>query len=140
MIASLNIYFLEVIMKLLSATLVLFLFLVSAIPVQAGYMGGYGSEQPQPAATPVDDSSVTITSPKNGAITGSDVSISWILKKGSHGDHVHLFVDGTLIGPERESPYELKGLKPGKHTIELKTATKQHVLLGPSDSVTITVQ
>lgn len=127
-------------MKLLSATLILSLFLVSAIPVQAGYMGGYGSEPPQPAATQKDDSSVTITSPKNGSTTSSTVTVSWILKKGSHADHVHLYLDGTLQGPKYGDSYDLKGLTPGKHTVELKTATKDHVLLGPSDSVTFTVQ
>ncbi len=127
-------------MKILLSVAVIVLFLFGAVSAQAGYMGGYGNESPAPAAQK-DDSSVTITSPKNGSTSSSTVTVTWILKKGSHADHVHLYLDGKNTGPKKNmDSYTLTGLAPGKHTIELRTATIDHVELGPSDSVTVVVK
>lgn len=133
-------------MNLLPISFLLSSLLLSAIPAYAQDLSmGYKTEEPPktaPAATPtaMDDSSVAITSPKKDQMTGPDVAVMWELKKGSKADHVHLYLDGTLKGPQYGDSYQLKGLKPGKHTIELKTTTKGHDILGPSDSVTITVE
>ncbi len=37
---------------------------------------------------------LTITSPRNGEIVGSTVSLTYTLQKGTKGNHIYAFVDG----------------------------------------------
>ena len=46
-----------------------------------------------------NESIVTIASPQNGDMVGSPVDLKYELKKGTHGNHVHVYVDGHY--PER---------------------------------------
>ncbi len=126
-------------MKLLSASLVLLMFVLTAIPAYSEYSSTSKTQKNTPAEQK-DDSSVSITSPMNNMATGSTVKVTWLLKKGSHAAHVHFYLDGKNLGPKTGDSYTLTHLKPGKHTIILKTASAGHSELGPSDSITITVQ
>lgn len=126
-------------MKLLSALLILIISLIMTLPAYCNETSKSAKAQSAPV-NGQDDSSVSITSPMNNMGTGSTVKVTWMLKKGSHAAHVHFYLDGKNLGPKTGDSYTLTHLKPGKHTILLKTASSGHSELGPSDSITITVQ
>lgn len=91
-----------------------------------------------PAANAVE-TSVKITSPKNGATVKSPFDLKYIYHKGPRANHVHVYVDGDLYKPTHDNPVSMD-LPSGKHVITVKAASKHHHILGPKDSITVTVQ
>jgi hypothetical protein len=84
---------------------------------------------------------VVITSPTDGAtVQGLIIDLAMTVDKGSHGDNVHLYVDGKFEAIVKGDHYQLKGLPEGTHRIDAKLATRKHEELGPSASVTFTVE
>jgi hypothetical protein len=89
---------------------------------------------------------VSITSPANGATVGRDVQVSWNTNEQlgppeSGRDHVHVFVDGhsndyTVVGG---NSFTVKGLTPGKHTIDVTLQHADHSPAGAQDEVDVTV-
>ena len=88
-------------------------------------------------ATDNDGSILTIVSPKNGEVVGEQVKITYELKKGTQGDHVHAYVDGKY---QKGFEGTLMGLTPGMHKITLKVANSDHDVLATSDSIEIEVK
>lgn len=85
--------------------------------------------------------SVAIISPRpNQVCTGNKVAVNWRADMGKDGNHVHLYLDGKLLGPKYGSSYTLSNLSPGKHTVELRLATKNHQELGPRSKVSFMVK
>jgi Cu/Zn superoxide dismutase len=79
------------------------------------------------ALQPAEGASVKVVSPKSGqVITGDKVPLEFKLTKGKRGAHVHAYVDGEIMGMFESEKGTLNGIKPGKHTLELRVVTADH--------------
>ena len=57
------------------------------------------------------------------------------------GQHVHAYIDGELMGMFDSAQGTLTGVKPGKHTLELRVVTADHnTELDAIDKVEFTVR
>lgn len=93
-----------------------------------------------------DSPEVTITSPSNGEDVGSDVVVSWdasteLGEPDTGRNHVHVFVDGeendyTVVGGNE---FEVEGLSPGEHTINVTLQHADHSDAGAEDEVEVNV-
>ena len=113
----------------------------------AGLLAGCGDQSSSGGSSSGSDSpSVSITSPKEGDTVGSDFMVKWDSNV-SLGDpdtgkhHIHIFVDGatsdyTVVGG---SEYEVKGLSPGKHTVDVTLQNADHSPTGAEDEVDVNV-
>jgi hypothetical protein len=82
---------------------------------------------PQSALQPAEGASVKIVSPKAGdVLKGDQIPLEFKLTKGKRGEHVHAYVDGELMGMFKTTKGTLNGIKPGKHTLELRVTTADH--------------
>lgn len=84
-----------------------------------------------------DGSTITITSPKDGAKVGDTFELKYELAKGSKSEHAHVYLDGQ---PQKKFPGTFKGLSKGKHEIKVQAATHDHDHLSASDTITVEVQ
>jgi len=86
---------------------------------------------------PPEGASVKIVSPKAGEILkGDKVPLQFKLTKGKRGEHVHAYVDGEMMGMFKSEKGTLTGIRPGKHTLELRVVAKDHQTeLDASDKV-----
>ncbi|TMA11963.1 MAG: hypothetical protein E6J89_06200 [Deltaproteobacteria bacterium] len=116
---------------------------VSALS-QEGHMKGMDMPMKQPAKKPAksalqpaEGASVKIVSPKAGEILkGDKVPLQFKLTKGKRGEHVHAYVDGEMMGMFKSEKGTLTGIRPGKHTLELRVVAKDHQTeLDASDKV-----
>lgn len=90
--------------------------------------------------------SLTITSPSDGDSVPGTFTVAWdssedLGEPDTGLDHVHLYVDGasddyTVVGG---SEFELSGLAPGEHTIEVSLQHADHSSAGAEDEVDVTV-
>jgi hypothetical protein len=79
------------------------------------------------ALQPAEGASIKIISPAKGQILkGDKVSLEFKLTKGKRGNHAHAYVDGELMGMFESEKGTLNGIKPGKHTLELRVVAKDH--------------
>ena len=90
--------------------------------------------------------SITITSPKEGAVLqGSGNKLEYNLHPSPNGNHLHIYVDDQdpIIGRKVSGcpcSIDLPALAPGKHVIVVKEATAGHSLTGVQGKVTVTVK
>lgn len=100
------------------------------------------SEKTPPKSTlkPAQGASVKIISPKAGQVVkGDSVPLEFKLTKGKIGEHVHAYVDGEMAGMFKDAKGTLNGIKPGRHTLELRVTTGDHKTeLDATDKVTFT--
>lgn len=91
---------------------------------------------------PAQGASVKIISPKSGQIIkGDSIALEFQMKKGKIGEHVHAYVDGEMAGMFKTAKGTLTGIKPGKHTLELRVATGDHnTELDATDKVSFTTK
>ena len=76
---------------------------------------------------PPEGARINILSPTKGqVITGDKVPIEFKLTKGKRGHHAHAYVDGQLMGMFESQKGTLNGIKPGKHTLELRVVADDH--------------
>ncbi|HET7194320.1 MAG TPA: hypothetical protein VFI99_04965 [Nocardioides sp.] len=113
----------------------------------AGLLAGCGDQSSSGASSSGSDSpSVSITSPSEGDTVGSSFTVKWDSNV-SLGDpdtgkhHIHIFVDGatsdyTVVGG---SQFEVTGLSPGKHTVDVTLQNADHSPTGAEDQVDVTV-
>jgi hypothetical protein len=81
----------------------------------------------KPAPKPAEGASVKIISPTTGQLLkGDKVPIEFKLTKGKQGHHVHAYVDGELMGMFESEKGTLNGIKPGKHTLDLRVLMADH--------------
>lgn len=94
------------------------------------------------ALQPAEGASVKIVSPKSGqVITGDKVPLEFKLTKGKRGAHVHAYVDGEMMGMFESEKGTLNGIKPGKHTLELRVVTADHnTELNATDKINFTTK
>jgi hypothetical protein len=85
---------------------------------------------------------VKIIAPKEGQIfNGDSVPLEFAMTKGKRGEHVHAYVDGELMGMFRGNRGTLTGIKPGRHTLELRVGTADHQTeLNATDKVSFTTR
>ena len=82
----------------------------------------------KPARKPAEGASIKIISPRKGQVLkGDKVPIEYKLTKGKRGHHAHAYVDGELMGMFESEKGTLNGIKPGKHTLELRVVAADHV-------------
>jgi len=82
---------------------------------------------PKTTLHPAEGAAVKIITPKEGQVfEGDAVPLEFTMKKGQRGEHVHVHVDGELMGMFKTTNGTLTGIKPGKHTLELRVATTGH--------------
>jgi hypothetical protein len=116
---------------------------LSAVAVLAGgLLAACGGSSNASGGSP----DLSITSPANGATVGSNVAVSWDTSEQlgppeTGRDHVHVFVDGhsndyTVVGG---NSFTVKGLTPGKHTIDVTLQHADHSSAGAEDKVDVTV-
>jgi hypothetical protein len=91
---------------------------------------------------PAQGASVKIVSPRAGqTIKGDAVALEFKLTKGKVGEHVHAYVDGEMAGMFKGSKGTLNGIKPGRHSLELRVVTGDHnTELDATDKVTFTTK
>jgi hypothetical protein len=103
------------------------------------------SSEKAPAQTtlqPAQGASVKIISPKaNQVFKGDKIPLQLKLTKGKHGDHIHAYVDGELVGMFKSEKGTLNGIKPGQHTLEVRVVTADHnTELDATDKISFTVK
>ncbi len=96
----------------------------------------------KPVLQPAQGARVQIVSPKAGQVVkGDKVPLQFKLTKGKRGEHVHAYIDGEMMGMFSSEKGTLNGIKPGRHTLELRVVTADHnTELDASDRVTFTTQ
>ena len=96
----------------------------------------------KPALKPAEGAGIKILAPaKNQVFKGDKVAIQYKLTKGKRGHHAHAYVDGELMGMFESEKGTLNGIKPGKHTLELRVVADDHTTeLDASDKVEFTVK
>ena len=94
------------------------------------------------APKPAEGASIKILAPTKGQVLkGDKVPIEYKLIKGKRGHHAHAYVDGELMGMFETDKGTLNGIKPGKHTLELRVVTDDHKTeLEAKDSVQFMVK
>jgi hypothetical protein len=97
------------------------------------------TQEPLKAA---EGASVKIVSPRQGQSFKEDqVPIQFKLTRGKRGHHVHAYVDNELVGMFDSDKGMLNGIKPGKHTLELRVVADDHKTeLDAKDTVGFTVK
>jgi len=76
---------------------------------------------------PAEGARINLLSPTKGqVIKGDKVPIEFKLTKGKRGHHAHAYVDGQLMGMFESEKGTLNGIKPGKHTLELRVVADDH--------------
>jgi hypothetical protein len=116
--------------------------LASMSMVSGEALAFYHKDKPAQTITAVSGGKVVIHSPEDGAtVSGDSLKVSFeIADKGKRGDHVHVFLNGKLLKPVYGKSHTIKGLEKGEHTIEVKLASKNHIILGPKAAVLVTVK
>jgi hypothetical protein len=121
-------------MKTRTAAAVLSILVFHAVPLRAADRGMSGMDMPRASAhqstdlLPAEGASVKIVTPKTGQeFKGDQVALAFKLNKGKRGDHVHAYVDGELMGMFSGEKGTLTGIKPGKHTLELRVVATDHM-------------
>jgi hypothetical protein len=97
---------------------------------------------PRSALQPAQGASVKIIAPKEGQIFKGDlVPLEFAMSKGKRGEHIHAYVDGELMGMFKGPKGTLTGIKPGRHTLELRVGTADHrTELNAIDRVSFTTE
>lgn len=112
----------------------------------AGLLAGCGNQSSAGSSSGSDSPTLSITSPTEGATEGSSFMVKWDSNvslgepdTGKH--HVHIFVDGnssdyTVVGGDS---FEVTGLSPGKHTVDVTLQNADHSPAGAEDQVDVNV-
>jgi len=118
-----------------------------AVAVLAGGMlAGCGNQSSSGSSSGSDSPTLSITSPKEGDTVGSSFMVKWdsnqsLGEPDTGKDHVHIFVDGnssdyTVVGGDS---FEVTGLSPGQHTVDVTLQHADHSSAGADDQVDVTV-
>ena len=121
---------------------------ISAVPQQHhmkgmhGHMKQFERMPSKYIVQPAEGPSVNIISPKAGeVIKGDEISVHLKLIKGKRGEHVHVYVDGDLMGMFKSERGTLTGIQPGHRTLEVRVVAKDHVTeLDATDKVHFVVK
>ena len=92
----------------------------------------------KPTLKPAEGASIKIVAPKKDQVLkGDSIPLEFKLIIGKRGHHAHAYVDGELMGMFESEKGTLNGIKPGKHTLELRVVAEDHKTeLDATDKVT----
>jgi len=134
----------------LAITVALTLFTPPLVSAQHDHSKGREiTSKPAPAKTtpktilkPAEGASIKIIgAKKNQVFKGDKVPVEFKLTKGKRGHHAHAYVDGELMGMFESEKGTLNGIKPGKHTLELRVVAEDHKTeLDATDKVTFAIK
>jgi hypothetical protein len=114
----------------------------SILPVPAGAIQALVEDHVKVART--QTASVIITAPKNGAVLRAEdpITLSYRVKPGPRGDHVHVYVDRREVGilRELEGNFVLDPLPRGSHRLTIKIVNRDHLPIGVESSISIDVK
>jgi len=135
-------------MNCCSLAIAVWLMLFTPPPVSAQHNHSKGSEPTAKPALgkttlkPAEGASIKIIGPKKDQVfKGDSVPLRFKLTKGKRGHHAHAYVDGELMGMFESEKGTLNGIKPGKHTLELRVVAEDHQTeLDATDKVTFTIK
>jgi putative copper export protein len=101
-----------------------------------------GESLPAPRLQPAGGARVKILSPAADQVfAGDKVPLRFKLTKGKRGDHVHVYIDGELMGMFLSEQGALNGIEPGRHVLELRVVAEDHQTeLDARDRVSFIVQ
>jgi len=125
------------------------LFMPPLLSAQHDHSKGPQASQKGPAKTlaktalkPAEGANIKILAPKQDQVfKGDSVPMEFKLTKGKRGHHAHAYVDGELMGMFESEKGTLNGIKPGKHTLELRVVAEDHMTeLDATDKVTFTIK
>jgi hypothetical protein len=113
----------------------------------AGLLAGCGNQSSSGASSSGGGSpALSITSPSEGDTVGSSFMVKWdssesLGEPDTGKDHVHVFVDGNandyqVVGGDS---FEVTGLSPGDHTVDVTLQHADHSSAGADDQVDVTV-
>ncbi len=97
-------------------------------------------------ASAADSGSITIISPKDGAVLGGGGNkLEYNVHLSPNGNHLHIYIDNQdpIIGKNVSNcpcSIGLPALATGKHVIVVKEATAGHALTGVQSTVTVNVK
>ena len=97
-------------------------------------------------ASAADSGSITIISPKDGAVLlGGGNKLEYNVHLSPNGNHLHIYIDNQdpIIGKNVSNcpcSIALPALAAGKHVIAVKEATAGHALTGVQSTVTVSVK
>jgi hypothetical protein len=101
-------------------------------------------EPERPKPLPAEGASVKILSPKDGqTFSGEKVPVQFDLVEGKRGGplHVHVYIDGELMGMFTTPKGTLTGIQPGSHVLEARIVTEDHLTeLDAKDTVKFSVK
>ena len=81
----------------------------------------------KPQLKPAEGASVKILSPTAEQVfVGDKIPLTFKLTTGNRGDHVHVYVDGELMGMFLSEQGALNGIEPGRHVLELRVVAGDH--------------
>lgn len=98
------------------------------------------------AASAADPGSISIISPKDGAVLGGGGNkLEYNVHLSPKGNHLHIYIDNQdpIISKKVSNcpcSIGLPALAAGKHVIAVKEATAGHALTGLQSTVTVTVK
>lgn len=120
------------------------LILLTAIAFTATACGKSDNKSEAPAT---EAGSVTILSPKDGAVleSGTGDKLTYNVHLGPTGNHLHVYIDNLPPIIDRNvtdcpCSLNLPPMTSGKHTLAMKEATSSHALTGVESSITFTVK
>jgi hypothetical protein len=119
---------------------------IVAIAAIAFAVAACGSGSDGTAGASSGGEKVTITSPSDGATVDVPFTLKWnstvpLGPPDSGKDHVHVYVDGktndyTVVGG---TEFQVKGLPPGKHTVEISLQHADHSPVGPNSQISVMI-
>lgn len=81
----------------------------------------------KPASLEPEGARVKILSPTvDEVFAGDKIPLRFAFTRGKRGHHVHVYVDGELMGMFESRAGTLNGIKPGRHTLELRVVAEDH--------------
>jgi hypothetical protein len=122
------------------------LVMISAVSLGIGACSK-GEQAKTAAATSATPGSVSIVSPKDGAVlaSGSGVKLTYNVHLSPTGNHLHIYVDGKSPIIDRDvsgcpCSMTLPDMAAGPHQVAVKEATVNHHLTGVASVVKFTVK
>jgi hypothetical protein len=119
---------------------------VVAIATIAFALAACGSGSDETSGASAGGEKVTITSPSDGDTVDVPFMLTWdstvpLGPTDSGKDHVHVYLDGqsndyTVVGG---TEFQVKGLSPGEHTVEISLQHADHSPVGPKSEISVTV-
>jgi hypothetical protein len=91
-----------------------------AVTISSGRASGIDNA---PNIQPAEGARIKILSPlPEEVFVGDRVPLKFALVKGKHGEHVHAYIDGELMGMFESEQGTLNGIASGKHVLELRVS------------------